>query len=197
MGVNVALEFYARHERRVAALALIAGCATFPASSRAELERLRAAQSVLKLIDGVFPRLVDEFWRLQGNAPGASQIASLVGFNRNLSKPEDIKKVVEMMSGLSPKVFFQLLGEYIRHDRRETASNVSVPSLVIAGSQDMMVPPRFCEELHRQLGGSRYVAIEGGSHCPQFDRPHEVNAHLGLFLESLFVQPREDLFVEL
>jgi pimeloyl-ACP methyl ester carboxylesterase len=188
MGVNLALEFNLRHPARVGALALIAGAATFPARSEAERRRMIFMRSVMQIMDGLFPRWVDEFWRLQGSRyfadAVAGQVAGFVGFNPRLSKREDIRKVIEVMSGLSPKVFFHLLGEYLRHDVRNKLARVQVPALIVSGEKDRMVPPRFQKQLHEGIKGSRLATVPDGSHCPQFDRPGDVNVLLEAFLSG-------------
>lgn len=182
MGVNVALEFFDRHPERVASLVLMAGAARFPVKRKIELERLRFVNSMMKIADGLFPRLANAFWRGQARAPGAEQVAGLVGFNRKLAKREDIRKVIELMSGFEPRVFAQLLGEYLRHDRRDTLGRIDVPTLILSGEFDRAVPAEFQRELRASIPGSELVTISEGSHCPQFDRPDEVNRAMRDFL---------------
>lgn len=184
MGVNVALELYERHPEDVAALVLMAGAATFPARNRAELERIAFVAASLKIIDGLSPRAADVLWRKLAGLPGTDRIAGFVGFNTSLAKNEDIRRVVQEMSGFSPRVFLQLLGEYVRHDRRDTLSRVKVPTLVLSGTLDKAVPPRFQDDLAVGIRASRLVRIEGGSHCPQFDKPVEVSSAIEDFLRS-------------
>ncbi len=182
MGVNVALEFYERYSAHVGSLVLMAGAATFPARHQIQLQRLAFMNSMMKIVDGLFPAMADAFWRRQADAPGADVVAGFVGFNTKLSKSEDIRQVVQQMSGFSPRVFAQLLGEYIRHDRRDTLARIETPTLIISGECDKAVPVYFQEQLYLQIRGSQYVSIEAGSHCPQFDRPAEVNAAMDSFL---------------
>ena len=184
MGVNVALEFYERFPRDVGRLVLMAGAATYPARRKVELQRLAFMNSMMKIVDGLFPSMADAFWRRQADAPGADALAGYVGFNTKLSKSEDIRRVVQLMSGFSPRVFAQLLGEYIRHDRRNTLARIEAPTLIISGECDKAVPVFFQEQLYLQIRGSQYVSIEDGSHCPQFDRPAEVNAVMDVFLRG-------------
>ncbi|MBI3543096.1 MAG: alpha/beta hydrolase [Deltaproteobacteria bacterium] len=184
MGVNVALELYERDARRVRSLTLMAGGATFPVRGRVGRQRVAFLNAMMKVIDGMFPRLADAIWRIQARAPGAEHFAGLVGFNTKLSKPDDIRRVVELMSGFSPRVFAQLLGEYIRHDRTDTLPRIAAPTLILSGEKDVAVPPFFQEQLYFKIPGSELVSIDGGSHCPQFDRPGEVNAAMESFLET-------------
>lgn len=185
MGVNLALEFFARHPERVAALIVMAGAATFPAEKRGRLKGVAFFQTLLKTLDGLFPNVTEEFWRKQAHAPGSRHVAGFVGFNRKLSKREDIEGVVKVVSGFSPRVFVQLLGEYLAHDRRSILREIRVPSLIVSGERDRMVAARFQRDLHKGIRGSKLLVVPGGSHCPQFDRPDLVNAELEAFLKNL------------
>jgi len=185
MGVNVALEFYEYFADRVKSLVFIAGAPAFPASSRAVLKRFIRSHATMKLMDGLFPKLVSKFWSLQSMAPGAEAFAGLIGgFNPTLSKPDDIKRCVRAISGFSPSVFIQLLGEYLKHDRTKTLEKIQVPSLIISGERDRMVPDTLQKEMHQRIAQSEYLSIPDGSHCPQIDRPDDINAVLLKFLSQ-------------
>ena len=187
MGVNIAVELHARYSQLVSSLVLISGAAKFPASNPSELKRLSVAHSVFQIVDGLFPKLADEFWRCQRSLPGVESFAGFVGFNPKLTKSEDIKGVIKVMTEVSPKVFAQLFGEYIRHDRNNHLSEIKVPTLIIGGEFDRLVPMRFQRQMHEGIAGSEMVCIKDASHMPQFDRPDEVNSALAHFLERLFL----------
>jgi pimeloyl-ACP methyl ester carboxylesterase len=185
MGVNIAIELYARFAERVSSLVLIAGAATFPANKPAELKRLSVAHSAMQILDGLFGKFADDLWKFQIGFPGLEYFAGFMGFNPKLSKADDVKGVIKAMSGFSPRIFFQLLGQYIKHDRMQLLPKINVPVLIVGGEKDKMVPWRFQEQLHENIKHSKLFCVKDGSHVPQFDRPDEVNRELGKFLKSL------------
>jgi|GEM_PF-4763677 len=48
-----------------------------------------------------------------------------------------------------------------------------------------MTPPAFAEFLHAHLPRARLVLIEGAAHMLHVERPREVNAAIGDFLEEV------------
>jgi 2-hydroxymuconate-semialdehyde hydrolase len=62
-------------------------------------------------------------------------------------------------------------------------SGVSVPVLIMAGSQDSLREPGYGEELHSQIPGSELMVVDGG-HCHQIDMPESFNRSVLDFLTS-------------
>lgn len=61
----------------------------------------------------------------------------------------------------------------------------SVPTLLVWGSDDDLIPISQAKALQEQLPGSELEVIEGGSHAPYDDHPDEFTALLIGFLEQL------------
>jgi pimeloyl-ACP methyl ester carboxylesterase len=57
-----------------------------------------------------------------------------------------------------------------RFDSHERISAITVPTLVVHGNEDIMVPPRFGEELASRIEGSRLVLLDGCGHMIAPDR---------------------------
>jgi 3-oxoadipate enol-lactonase len=55
-------------------------------------------------------------------------------------------------------------------DSRERVSAIKAPTLVVHGNEDIMVPPRFGEELASRIGGARLVLLDGCGHMIAPDR---------------------------
>jgi len=182
MGVNIALEFYEKYQSLVKNFILISGSATFPLKKNLSIKSFLFGQSIAKVFDGVFPVWVDELWKMQTKLPGSHKMAAWMGFNKKLSAKKDIQKVVQVISGFSPKVFIQLLGEMLHCDQSEIIEEIKVPTLVIAGEKDRMVPLSLSRLLHQQIKESDYHVVKKGSHCPQLDRPEEVSLVIEHFL---------------
>ena len=70
-------------------------------------------------------------------------------------------------------------------DLGERVGEIAVPVLVVAGADDMMVPPESSEELHRAIPGSRMVVVPGAGHMLPMEQPDEFNRVLGEFLRSV------------
>ncbi|MCX5895651.1 MAG: alpha/beta hydrolase [Proteobacteria bacterium] len=62
---------------------------------------------------------------------------------------------------------------------------ITAPTLVVAGAEDMVVPPALCEKLARSIQGAQFKIISGGAHAFFDEKPFEVNEILLNFLTTL------------
>ena len=60
-----------------------------------------------------------------------------------------------------------------------------VPTLVIVGDQDLMVPPVIAHMVAAHLPGARLEVVPGAGHSAYFEKPAEFNALLDAFLGTL------------
>ena len=59
---------------------------------------------------------------------------------------------------------------------------LDVPTLVINGAADGLVPPSYARELATLVSGSRLVLIEGAAHYPMFEQEDAFVEAVGAFL---------------
>jgi len=70
-------------------------------------------------------------------------------------------------------------------DLRAEVESLHRPALVIHGTRDLIVLPRFARELAESLPDSELVMIQGAGHLPTLTRPAEVaNAVVAKFGSS-------------
>ncbi len=68
-------------------------------------------------------------------------------------------------------------------------ADVRVPTLVISGEFDPLVPPPLSERVAAAIPGAQYAVIRRAAHNPMDERPREFNAAL---LEFMNLQPKND-----
>lgn len=61
---------------------------------------------------------------------------------------------------------------------------ITIPTLIIWGGNDRIIPLSFGERLHGDIPGSRLAVIPGCGHVPQEERPAETCAAMREFLEG-------------
>ncbi|RED18730.1 alpha/beta fold hydrolase [Pontivivens insulae] len=66
-----------------------------------------------------------------------------------------------------------------RPDLREAMASCSVPTLILAGSEDRICPPRLHHDLADTMLNAQLQVIEGCGHIITLERPDRVNAALG------------------
>jgi 2-hydroxymuconate-semialdehyde hydrolase len=59
---------------------------------------------------------------------------------------------------------------------------ISVPTLVIEGGCDKLLPPGWAKEIADRIPGGRSAVVEAAGHCPQIEQPSIVNELLLKFL---------------
>ncbi len=70
-------------------------------------------------------------------------------------------------------------------DVRERILQIKIPTLVIVGTNDLLLPPLHSEFISGCIEGSRYTAIKGAGHLPHVERPEEFVKAVFHFLEPL------------
>jgi pimeloyl-ACP methyl ester carboxylesterase len=61
-----------------------------------------------------------------------------------------------------------------QHDTTQRLGQISVPSLVLAGEQDILIPVALSRRLHEQIPGSEWATTAGGHAC-LWEHPAEFN----------------------
>jgi pimeloyl-ACP methyl ester carboxylesterase len=85
-------------------------------------------------------------------------------------------------NGVHRPGFMPALRELIGYDILDQLEDVEVPTLIVWGRQDRIVPPRDAAEWGRRLRNSRTVIFERCGHVPMAERPVRFNRLLERFL---------------
>jgi pimeloyl-ACP methyl ester carboxylesterase len=63
-----------------------------------------------------------------------------------------------------------------RKDGREELVSIRIPTLILAGRQDLLCPPKVQEEMRDKITGSRLVLVEDCGHLVSLERPYAATA---------------------
>jgi pimeloyl-ACP methyl ester carboxylesterase len=80
--------------------------------------------------------------------------------------------------------FVDALGSLAGYDFLDRLDDVEVPSLIVWGRNDMVVPPADAAEFGRRLRNSQTVIFDDTGHVPMVERPARFNALLERFLQD-------------
>lgn len=83
-----------------------------------------------------------------------------------------------------PEAFVRQAGVTLGADRREHLAALRVPTLVIGGAEDVLVPPHLVRELAECIPGARYVELPGVGHSANIEGRAEFNRVVGEFLAA-------------
>lgn len=100
--------------------------------------------------------------------------------------PERYRHVARFAAGPdslpSPEVAVAGLEILAKEDLREILQEVELPTLVIHGSDDVIIPVAAAEVLAKEIVGARLILIPGAGHAPFLTQPVRVRAALMEFL---------------
>jgi len=80
--------------------------------------------------------------------------------------------------------FGDALQAVIRHDIRERLTAIEMPTMIVWGQSDRVIPMSAALSYHRRIPHSRLEIFERTGHVPQLERPTRFNAILDDFLTS-------------
>ena len=172
MGGYVALAFYRLFPLRVRSLVL---ADTRAQADTEEGKQNRAVQAEKALKEG-----------MEGIADAL--LPKLLAPETVAKRPDIVKRVREMMVKTEPEgAAAALQGMAQRQDQTAFLSRIISPTLIIVGREDSLAPLADAEIMHREIGGSRLVIIEGAGHVSNIERPEEFNRAFVKFLHDVEV----------
>ncbi|MEX2196764.1 MAG: alpha/beta hydrolase [Thermoleophilaceae bacterium] len=75
----------------------------------------------------------------------------------------------------TPEAFVAWAEASLEHDTADRLGAIDVPALVIAGDEDIAIPPRFSQEIAARVPDARLVVLPGEAHQPFQESPERFN----------------------
>lgn len=188
MGGFVATEAVIQRPDRFDRLVLISAAGI----SFAEL-RGRRTGALARTIEATAPFLAGDR-RVWLSRPGGRQLA----FGRVMRAPARLRPELlkeQTRPGLSAAGFREAMVSIAGYDTRERLPEIEIPTLVVWGLNDKIVPVEAALGYHRLIPRSRLEIFERTGHVPMLERPARFNPLLEEFVESsrpLEVAGRDD-----
>jgi sigma-B regulation protein RsbQ len=169
------------------------------------LASLRAPDRFASLIlVGPSPRYIDD----EGYVGGFSEQdidgllesldANYLGWSRTMApvimgngdRPELGDELANSFCRTDPEIARHFARVTFKSDNRADLPKVTVPSLVLQCSSDVIAPQPVGEYVHRHLRASRLVVLNATGHCPNLSAPAEVIQAMEAFLAAARAEPR-------
>jgi pimeloyl-ACP methyl ester carboxylesterase len=134
-----------------------------------------------RTVQAATPFLVSRFLML--NRPLGRRIA----FDRLARYPEKLRPELlaeQVNPGPGSDGMVDAMAAIIGYDTRERLTEIEIPTLVVWGLSDHIVPVEAALGYHRLIPRSRLEIFERTGHLPQMERPTRFNALLDDFAES-------------
>src|SRR5687768_5094605 len=95
---------------------------------------------------------------------------------KNPDRPELGEELSESFCSTDPVIARRFAEATFLADNRDDLERVTVPSLILQCSDDMVAPTEVGEYLHRKLPGSTFRLMKATGHCPHMSDPEETVA---------------------
>ena len=131
----------------------------------------------------VNPRYLTELEEaINGNFDGWME--TLRAYFRKQS-PEEQEVLIQKHLEIGPQAQLNDLRNCDKFDVMDRVHEISVPTLAICGSEDILCPIKYTEYLAQKIPGAKKVIIERAAHFVFLDKPEEFNKALDEFIEGL------------
>lgn len=164
-GSLLSIAFALAHPERVKALVLVS-----PVASVKRVRRLVVALSTLVRA----PRPLAYVF--------APPVARVLGGAR--LPPEGRAEIVREARRVTPVELLRRLRDVLAADFVSRLHEIRVPTLVIQGGRDLLVPTRVARDVAERIPGARLELLRDASHLPYMSHPEAFNAVVGEFLQE-------------
>lgn len=182
-------------DRLEIARAVIAGCSMGGYVAFDLLERAQNYVSGLVLIDTRAGADTDEVkanrrkMLEQVDQGGAEAIASemtpkLLGATTRRERPDVVKQVHDLICSNGPAAIKMAVNAIMeRKDMTPLLPKIAIPTLIIAGAEDALIPLAASEAMHRAVSQSTLDIIPSAGHLPNLEQAMAFDAALHAFLQ--------------
>jgi len=105
--------------------------------------------------------------------------------NDELRKSERNEWKAQMKLCKAPGIVKAVAGVIERKSIFNELSKITIPTLIMVGTQDVATVPAKAERIHTQIAHSQLVYLEGGGHTSSIEEPEQVNLAIDNFLKSI------------
>jgi len=140
----------------------------------------RRKEAAVSLFEATFPFMAGPRRAWLTRPAGRKFAFGRVFHNPNRIRPELLRE--QMEPGLQSPGFGAAIRAIGGYDTRHRLPEIEVPTLVVWGLDDHIVPVEAAIGYHRLIPESRLELFERTGHVPQMERPHRFNALLEDFV---------------
>ena len=133
-------------------------------------------------VGGFSAQQIEELLRfLDSNHMGWSmQMAPMIMGNPD--RPELGQELTNSFCSTDPEIAKAFARVTFTSDNREDLAELSLPTLVLQCSEDIIAPPEVGEFVARNIPNSRMIVLDATGHCPNLSAPEEVIAAMRPFV---------------
>lgn len=151
------------------------------------LEHLDRVQSItLTGSSGLYEHSLGDTFPKRGNYEYVKEKTELTFYDKKTASKELVDEVFGIVNDRRKALnVIATAKSAIRNNLREHLPSLTVPVLLIWGSQDTITPPFVGEEFQKLLPNAQLKLIDKCGHAPMMERPEEFNILLDEFLDQV------------
>lgn len=188
MGVNICLQLAKDYPQLVSGMILISGTFVNVKDVMFDTNLMEFIAPLAAMGLEKYPEIFKKIWSSTGMNPIVRELIHSTGFNREKVSKEFIEIYLNRVGQLGAEVFFQLFNEMTKQNITGNLERMNIPSLVMGGFKDNVIPNHIQRTLASLLPKSETYFLKDGSHVPQADYPDMINERIELFVEQHFSQ---------
>jgi 3-oxoadipate enol-lactonase len=170
MGGYVAFDMWRRHRERISGLVLI--------NTRSEADGLGARDGRDEMV-----MMVE---REGMTALADLMVPKLLAPESQTAMPQVVERVRSMIESAPPVgVIGALRAMKERADSTLLLPTIDVPTLVIAGREDQLIPVDYARSIAAEIPGAQFTLIQGAGHLVPMEQPVPTSRVIGEFLDAL------------
>lgn len=167
MGGYISLEFYKLFPERLAGLILTATRAAGDSSegkaARDDAVKRAKREGVEGIVNGMLPKLLAK--------------------NTQMNKPELVSIIQDMMNSISVNTLVaDLIAMKERRDSTQILGAIQIPTLIIHGADDQIIPVEEAEAMASAIPGARLKVLPDAGHLVNLEQPVLFNHNVHRFL---------------
>jgi len=130
--------------------------------------------------------MIDRLDRGGVSAIADEMVPKLLGATAQRERPDHVKHVRQMINSNKPETVKMAINALMeRADSTPLLPHIKVPSLIVAGSEDTLIPPTQADEMHKVIPNSACEKISFAGHLPNLEQTAPFDALLHRFLQKL------------
>ena len=91
---------------------------------------------------------------------------------------------IDQVIQANPSGYRSTMRSYAQFDLSDRVNMIRVPTLIITGERDSIVPPKIQIELANNIPGAKHIFIHDAGHAVSVEQPHEYNRIILDFLNA-------------
>ncbi|AQS69765.1 alpha/beta fold hydrolase [Streptomyces pactum] len=99
-----------------------------------------------------------------------------------------IEEALEFAHPQSTEAFHRQVAAFLAHDTLDRLHEITVPTLVLAGEIDILLPPRYGSIVAERIPGARFEVMNQEAHQPFQEVPDTFNARVSAFWRDVETQ---------